>query len=353
MTPYETAVAAIQRGEVRPAYLLAGPSRVAARAVIRALVAACVEEARRALDAPLLEGASLSWDELVALLETPPLMGGRRVVTVEDPAGLAPRRGTARPGGAGEGPFLDWLARPTPGVTVVLWSRDPVAAGHPVAQAVASQGGFVDCRQPSERLGRAGEGEAADWCVRWAAQEGLRLPRALAARLVAAVGADLDRLEVELQKMALFAEGGAIGADAFAVASADDEERVFALVDALAARDAARTGRELERLLGRGESPLGVLALLANEVRIMRLAKELGARGVGPEEAARRIGANAYRVRRALQAARRFREDELADAVEAVWRAEWRIKAGEWEEASALAWAVARILGGPGAALGG
>ncbi|MBX6351102.1 MAG: DNA polymerase III subunit delta [Clostridia bacterium] len=328
---------------MKPAYLLSGPSRLAAEAVREALEAAQVGPARAALDSPRLPGDELPWDELVALLLAPSWGGGGRVVTVDEPAGLLARgSGHGRP--RGEAAFLAWLSRPTPGVTVVLRSRAPVDARHPVARAIKELGGFVDCRQPAERLGRAGEREAAEWAGRWASARGLRLAPGLAARLVAAVGADLDRLERELEKMALLAEGGAIGEDAFDVVSGDQEEGVFALVDALGARDARRAGRELERILARGESPLGVLALVASQIRIMRLSKELAQAGLGPEAAARRIGANAYRVRRAQEAARRFRTEELARAVEALWQAEWRVKAGEWDDEGALAWALGRIV---------
>ena len=68
-----------------------------------------------------------------------------------------------------------------------------------------------------------------------------------------------------------------------AAASAGAVASVFELTDAVGERDVARALRVLHRLLGSGETPLGVSAMLGRHVRALIGARALAARGMSPD----------------------------------------------------------------------
>lgn len=372
--PYEAAVQEIRAGNVRPLYLLSGPSHLAAQAVSEALREAVLGESANEFDAIHVQGRDASWPALVEVFRTPSWSGGRRLVTVDEPPGLAPRRGVkeedpapsvedgAGPGeaggegvgaigegagAAGEEAILHYLEAPAPDVVVVLRSRAPVDRRRTLVKRIESAGGLVDCRQPSERLGfGAARAEAERWLERRLAGEGRTLVPGLAKRIVERVGANLDLLEREVEKILLFTDARRLDGSVMDVVSGNADEDVFGLVDAIGARDGRRVESELARLSERGESPLGILALLASQVRIMRVGKAILRESGTPAQAAKELGANPYRVQRALAQARRFSDEELDRALEAVWLADWRVKSGRWPEREALEWAVATMVAG-------
>ena len=130
-----------------------------------------------------------------------------------------------------------------------------------VAKAIQSGGEIVDCATPTCGKRRTG-------CAR-ARQAGVKLAPPTARALVEAVGPNLLALEGELQKLALYAEGGrAITAEDVAELVPQGRERsAFDLGAALARGDAASALRLCDELLLRGEAKEGLIALLARQVR--------------------------------------------------------------------------------------
>ncbi|MBE3590585.1 MAG: DNA polymerase III subunit delta [Firmicutes bacterium] len=341
LLPYEAAVAAIRAGRAAPVYLLVGPSHIAAAAVRRALLETLVPAGREALDAPWLDGASATWEEIVERLRTPSWSGGL-VVTVDEPPGLGEPAEDGAP--AREAPGLElleaYLARPEPATALVLRCRGRVDRRRRAVRAIEERGGYVDC-------GAADADALAAWVVRRAREEGGEIGPAAARRLVELAGADLDRLAGEVGKLVAYTGGAPVDEAALqAVVTPAEDVNVFRLVDALGRRDAAAAAAEIESLRAAGEPPLRILALLAGQFRLLRQAAELAAQGRRADDIARELGQHPFRVRRALEQVRRFRREELESCLETLWLAEWRIKSGAWPEAGALLWAAQALAQG-------
>ncbi|MBX5476962.1 MAG: DNA polymerase III subunit delta [Clostridia bacterium] len=342
LLPYEAAVADIRAGRISPVYLLTGPSHVAAGAVRQALLEAIVPSGHEALDAPAFDGASTPWADVVAVLRTPSWSGGR-VVTVDEPAGLG-ESGDASAATAGEpaslAPLEAYIERPEPAAVLVLRCRGRVDRRRRAVKAIQERGGLVECAcEDREAL--------ASWVTRRVRDAGGRIAPHLARQLVEQVGADLDRVASEADKLVAYAGAGPVDEAALrAVVTPSDEVNAFRLVDALGRRDPEAVAAEIERLRAAGEPPLRLLALLAGQFRLMRHAADLAKRGLRAEDVARELGQHPFRVRRAMEQSRRFSGEELDRCLEALWLAEWRIKSGAWSERGALLWVTAALVTG-------
>src|SRR6185503_17100081 len=92
-------------------------------------------------------------------------------------------------------------------------------------------------------------------------------PRAIT-RLADAVGADLSRLALVIEQLALYAGGRAVTADDVDDLVADTRERsVFELTDAVGAGDLAGALTAVSALCDQRDSALGVIAMLARHLR--------------------------------------------------------------------------------------
>jgi len=147
--------------------------------------------------------------------------------------------------------------------------------------------------------------------------------------MVNAVGKDLRRLSVEVEKAVAFTgERTELTAEDIAqVVSTAATTSVFELGTALADRDGARALAVLDRLLGDGESVYGLEALALRQLRDLISARALIDRGDGSvSEIARALGRPDWQVRNLPRQAKGFTSEELVDLLRAAAAAEAEMK---------------------------
>jgi DNA polymerase-3 subunit delta len=137
--------------------------------------------------------------------------------------------------------------------------------------------------------------------------------------LVRAVGLDLRRLDVEIQKVAAFTgeETTLSREDVEAVMSTTAPTSVFDFLDALGGRDSRRALRLVAELLGEGESIYGIEAMTARHLRSLISVGALMSRESGQShgEIAREVGAAPWQVKNYARQAEAFSETELTRAL--------------------------------------
>ena len=110
-----------------------------------------------------------------------------------------------------------------------------------------------------------------------AANAGLRLNADALDLLVEALAADVMRLAVEIEKLALYAGGRTVGVEDIAELVPDARAgNIFALVNALGRRDRARALELLDTLTRGGEYLPLALAFLSTQFRLALVAREAG-----------------------------------------------------------------------------
>ena len=234
-------------------------------------------------------------------------------------------------------------------------SRDitkPPALLKRLADAVRERGGTV------HEHGAPRRNELRGWITSHAARLGIqievRAAHVLAERIGGAIWeTDIERGEMtriadaELRKLATYAGDRPITANDVTALTADTRpSSVFAITNALDRREPAAMADALRRALDEGQPGLRILASLAGRVSDLIVARDLAAAKTPQGEIAKRVGrGNANVARRLVEAAGRYRGDELDAMLTGLWEADVAIKSNEMDEQPALvAWMGEHVL---------
>jgi DNA polymerase-3 subunit delta len=305
-------------------HLVAGTDpRLAEEALEELLAAALGDRRDDALEA--LRGDETSWARIVDVARTGSLFAARRAVVV---------RGADALKGDGE-EMVAYLDDPTPDLALILMAAKPDKRRG--IWRTLSERAAVHSAEPLK--GRA----LRAYVVERVKRRGLRLTEEGLYELLERVGQDLQRLHGELEKLEAFAQGQGrpLGADEVSSVLGRGLARpLYRLGDAMAARRPAEVMALMHEILGDGEPPLLVLSALHRALRTVRGARALAQSRVPREEMASRLRVPPFKVNDVLESARRWSEEGLRSALQALDQADRRMKTGA-EPMSALTAAVA------------
>lgn len=272
-----------QKGAAPSATLLLGPEAYERRRIKDAMAALYQGDAMAQHDL-----AELTLAEVLDDARSLSLFASERLIWVVNAEAALPRGRAAADdedgegGGAGDtAPLVEYMRNPTPGVVLVFEAikfdfegddkrkQDRVRKFYAAIPDVVELRRFAahEARQEAEKLARAA---------------GFRIDPAALDLLVEALGGDVARIAVEIDKLALFAAGRTVGVDDIAALVPDARaSNIFALVNALGRRDRARSLEILDTLAREGEYLPLALAFLSTQFRMALVAREAGLRSAG------------------------------------------------------------------------
>ena len=183
------------------------------------------------------------------------------------------------------------------------------------------------------------------WVVERATECGLRLDLEAAKALVAVVGTRQQRLQRELEKLAIMAHPHTqLSADQVErLAAGEDSTKAYDLADAVVAGDLAGTMRLAETLCAGEDRPSKLLYPIVRRLREVYRAAELLDAGMPEQKVAAALKAPPWAVKRTLAAARKSDRDTLARALCVFADLEMDLRgAGELDEDTAFSLALAK-----------
>ncbi|HEX7057402.1 MAG TPA: DNA polymerase III subunit delta [Bacilli bacterium] len=182
------------------------------------------------------------------------------------------------------------------------------------------------------------EMELAQWVERQAEKRNIRLERGAAEQLIAAVGANLQQMAAEMEKLALYAgEGGLITAsDVASLVAKNLEQNVFLLVADVVERKVDQALAKLDDLLKQKEEPIKLLMLIARQYRIMLQVKELKERGCSRQQAAAQLQLHPYAVKIAEDQAGKYESARLRDTLCELAELDYAMKCGRIDKVLGL-----------------
>jgi DNA polymerase III subunit delta len=279
------------------------------------------------LNTTFLDGRKATLAELRHVCDAIPFLAEKRLVIVE---GLLTRT-------AGQEEFLDKLAGylgQLPETTrLVFVEAKPLPAHHLILQlAQKDERGYVKQFVPPDVKTLPG------WIEKRVQKCGGEIEHQAAAQLAAVVGADLRLLDQEVTKLVAYvnAERAITGSDVDAVVPYAQAAVVFDLVDALGRRDGQTAARTLHRLLDAGEHPMGLLAMIVRQFRLLIQVKELKAEGANPQTISKTLGIHPFPARKLHNQATYFTGEQLEVVYRHLLDSDVAIKSGEIEADVAL-----------------
>jgi DNA polymerase III subunit delta len=293
---------------------IVGPDSYLAEIALERILAAAVGHDREGA-VEVVHGDETSWGRLVESARTGSLFAPRRALVVRAADGVK----------GDEEPLLAYLKDPSPGVTLVLLAAKPDKRR--VAWKSYLAAATVTSAEPLR--GAALRAYVSDDLRR----RGLRLEPEAQAELLERVGQDLRRLLGEVEKLEAFREGTETltAGDVSAVLGRGMARPLYLLSDAIAARDAATCLSLLETLLDDGEEPLRILGTLHRSIRQVRAVRSLQQERASRAEMAAALGLPeklAFKLNGLLDAARKWTDTELGQALRGLADQDIAIKTG-------------------------
>jgi DNA polymerase-3 subunit delta len=201
--------------------------------------------------------------------------------------------------------------------------------------------------------------ELTGWTRRHATDLGVAIEPRAAALLAERVGgaaweSDIERgeqtrvIDSELRKLAAYAGERPVTASDVELLTADTRPAsVFAITNAIDRREPAAAAAALGRALDEGQPVLRILASLHARISDLIVARDLLAAGATSGELSRTVGrGNARMAGRLVEAARRYRPEELEGMLRGLFEADLAIKSNDLEpEAAVSAWLGEHLLG--------
>jgi DNA polymerase III subunit delta len=295
--------------ELKPVYLLFGSDRPK---VERALTRLRARFATGAVERHV--SAETSGEDVVAACNALGLFGGTgRLIEVS---------GVERWAAADVKPLAEYLKSPAPDTVLALVAEE-LKRESPLAKACAKVGELLVYDAPKRDL------------PRWIAEQFARLeaqadPAACRA-LAEFVGENLRELELEVEKLAVWADGQEIvEADVVALVPPRAEASSFALTDAWGRRDVAAAlaacHAQLEHASDVRRELTRIVALLAGHVGRVRVCQQYEAEGKTAREAAAELKRHPFYVEKLFAQARNFGVEELRRAIVEVARLDLALK---------------------------
>lgn len=217
---------------------------------------------------------------------------------------------------------------------------------------------FIETKKPPDKRGRlykaaaAGfaaefvtpkENELAAWLTKLLASEGVTVNMPTAREMLRHIGeissgGVMENLHSEARKLAAYKNygGQADIADVRAVCAGAVEGKIFALLKQISGRELGAAQTSLAALLASGEAPLGIMAMIARQFRLMLICKGLRDAGQSAAEIAKTAALRDFMVRDFLKQGNNFGETAMAGALARILDAECRIKTGKSADKTAL-----------------
>ena len=289
-----------------------------------------------------LTGNSVTLEQLRAVSSAMPFLADYRLVVVEGLLGSFEAGGRRRGGGTARSRLARWeglgdYAGEVPSTTHLVFVDELLRANNPLLRALA----------PSAKVKRIpvprGE-ELARWIRNRAKTKGASVSPGALRLLNQYVGANLRLLDSELEKLSLYAGAEQIDeGDVRLMVAQVREASIFAAVDAIVQGNPSLALRLLRKLRNDGAALPYIQAMIARQLRLVTVAKELVETGVPRGEMGRRLELRAeFAVRKTLEQARRFSWPRLKALYACLLEMDLAIKQGRQDEDLALELLVAR-----------
>ncbi|GHU51044.1 DNA polymerase III subunit delta [Clostridia bacterium] len=240
--------------------------------------------------------------------ETYPFMADRRVLIVKNSGAFL-----------GKKDAISEYFKQIPDTTVVIFIED-VDKRCKAYKEIQKYGVCIDFEKPSDN-------ELVKWVCAVAADLGKKIDAETARFFVQTVNNNMDTMYTELNKLIDYADDVIKKDDIAQISTLLLENRVFDLIDALAAKKPHLAVAMYQNLIAAKESPLLILALLERQFRILLAAQN-------PANLAKLLGLRDFVAKDAISKAKHFDKKKLEEAIAECLKTDAYIKTGKLPESA-------------------
>lgn len=309
----------IKNGQFKPCYLLYGEEAYLRQQYRDRLVRAAAAEGDT-MNFSSYSGKNINPAELVDLAETLPFFAERRVILVQDSGFFKSSCET----------IADYLPQANAS-TCFIFVESEVDKRTKAYKAAKKAGSVVEFKTQKEAV-------LMRWALGRIGKERKRITKEAMQLFLDRTGTDMGNIDRELEKLLCYTlDKEAIEADDVkAVVTERPENKIFEMVDAVAAHNQKKALELYYDLLALKEAPMRILYLLTRQFRILCEVKELAAKGYSSREIADKTGIPEFAVRKNAGQAGGFSGERLVAALKDGARAEEAVKTGRMNDKIAV-----------------
>lgn len=252
-------------------YVILGPEKYFCCEALRLLKQGLIASEAIAFNYTELSGESDSIEDIIAALNTFPMMSPLRLVYVSNAAKMV-KEAQER--------LIDYLGNPCLKSVLVL-EADELDRRTGFFKALKELACILDFPKLKNY-------ELERWVAEYVHKRGFNVSPASIKKLVDLAGSDLQTVVNEIEKLLLFSGSrrNISDSDIENLVSRSRQHGIFELTTAIGMRDRIGALIHLNSLLDAGEKPLMILSMLARHFRKVLIAKEILSRGGSPQDAA-------------------------------------------------------------------
>jgi DNA polymerase-3 subunit delta len=303
----------IERGDSGPLYFLCGDEGYLVERAAKKLLDLLVPPDMRDFNLNVFYGNETSGEEIAACAQTLPMFADRRAVVVKNADKMSAASLEA---------LLPYVQDPSPS-TCVIFQGEKIDQRKKFFTEFKKKGDVVEFR-------RLYENQLPAFIRNEAASLGRKFQPAAAEMLLYLSGNNLRELVSQIEKAALHAgERDAIDVeDVKAVVSDTRVDSVFELANSLGEKNLNKALKNLHTLLGDGEAPLLILAVLSRHFRQIWRVRELLEKKTAAQEISKLAGINPYFLQGIIRQAKNYVVMELKEVFEKFFSIDLALKSG-------------------------
>ena len=258
------------------------------------------------------EGKGIEVREMIDLCETMPFFADYRVVLVEN-SGFFKNKCDE---------LADYM-KSLPDYLRIVFVEEEVDKRSRMYKAVKSCGSVVEFAKQDEKT-------LMRWVLGILKREGKQITQRDMERFLSKTGTDMSNIEKELEKLLCYTMDRSVitGEDIDAVCTTQINNRIFAMVQAVAEQNQKKALDLYYDLLALKEPPMRILFLLARQFNLLLQVKELQRLGCDQKTIASRTGLQSFVVRNYTGCTGRYTTAQLRQAVEDFTQTEEDVKTG-------------------------
>ena len=258
------------------------------------------------------EGKGIDVKEVISLGETMPFFAERRIILMENTGFFK-----------NQCPELTEYLNSLPDYLYLLFVEEEVDKRSKMFKMVKQIGRVVDFSVQDEKT-------LMRWVLGILKREGKQITQRDMERFLSKTGTDMSNIEKELEKLLCYTMDRSVitGEDIDAVCTTQINNRIFAMVQAVAEQNQKKALDLYYDLLALKEPPMRILFLIARQFNQMYQIKDLREQGYDSGAIAKKAGLAPFIAKKSLAQASKFEKDTLRQAVEDCVETEAAVKSG-------------------------
>lgn len=320
----------IKSGNLSNVYLLYGPEEYVKSKALDALETAVLDGADSDFNLSVLEGSSGA-DEIINALQTLPMLGGRRMVCIEDSAFVSSDAKNKADDKNGLDALEKCLAALEGIAVAVFVNRKPADERKRLVK-------FIQKNGTAAKFEYLSDSEKRLWIQREFANADITIEAHALNMFIQFAPEDMLNVKHETDKLLAFAgQGGEINLkDVDALLTRSLEYNVYKIFDNIAARDAASALTAIHGLLRDGESEVAILGAVARNFHLMLHISSMRSGNANPGEMQAALGIKPFVASKLAGICSKYTNRQIGNLIDLAYEADTALKSSSTDKALVL-----------------